>query len=119
MKEADIQTVNAMTVEKLIECIRSAKPDSKDKMRASDILKKKTFKCEQARLAQQQLCKITDTAKFYRRAKAFLEAGIDCSLGGTIFYKCNTVDVRNYMQCVQRVGDSNRKIDSILDVLDG
>lgn len=118
MKDYDRSVVASMTAEQLINNIRAATPDSKDKMRAEDVYKKQPYSSYQREaLANRQLRAITDTGKFYRRAHAFLMQGISCSLSRTIFWKLNCVDVKDYMNTAQQVGKSNREIEKALESL--
>lgn len=118
MKDFDRDVVANMTVEQLIDNIRAAKPDAKDKTRAEDIYKKQPYSPSQREaLANRQLQAITDTKKFYRRAHAFLAQGINCKLGNTIFYKCNTVDARNFIATAQQIGKSNRALEAAINAL--
>lgn len=118
MKEYDRNIVASMTVDQLIDNIRAAKPDSKDLMRAEDIYKKKPWSpSERESLANRQLHAITDTGKFYRRVHAFLAQGINCSLGNTIFYRCNTVDAKDFIKTAKEIGKSNRELEKAINTL--
>lgn len=118
MKEYDSQVVANMTDSNLIASIRNAVPDKKDQMRAEDIWKKKPYsKYDREQLANRQLKAITDTDKFYRRAKAFLMKEIDISLSNTIFWKCNTIDARQFIAGTTELVKANRKTLEALDSL--
>ena len=118
MKEIDKNIVANMTDGQLITCIRDAKPDSKDEMRASDICKKTSYSYDRTVLANKQLKAITDTSKFYRRAKAFLMKEIDISLSGTIFSRCNTIEAKNFIKYTREIVKRNRETMEALDALD-
>ena len=126
MKQSDIDIVASMTDAKLIAAIRDAVPDKKDLMRAADAKKLPTDHWDSNRgcyvnsrriHANKQLKAITDTSKFYRRAKAFLLQEIDIDLGGTIFYKCNTIQAKEFMQAMKQMVRSNRETMEALDAL--
>lgn len=118
MTEYDSQVVANMTDANLIASIRNAVPDKKDTMRAEDIWKKKPYsKYDREQLANRQLKAITDTGKFYRRAKAFLLKEIDISLSNTIFYKCNTISARQFIDGTLNMVKANRTTLEALDSL--
>lgn len=118
MQEHDSQVVASMTVETLIDKIRFAKPDKKDLMRAGDIwLKKPYSQWEREMLANKQLKAITDTEKFYRRAHAFLDKEINISLSNTIFWKCNKVEVKDYIKNKVNMVKNQHQIERLLDNL--
>lgn len=126
MKQSDIDIVANMTDAKLIAAIRDAVPDKKDIMRAADAKKLSTNHWDSKRgyyvnsrkvHANKQLKAITDTSKFYRRAKAFLLEEIDIELSGTIFYKCNTIQAKEFIRSMQQMVRSNRETMEALDAL--
>lgn len=118
MQEHDSQVVASMTVENLIDKIRFAKPDKKDLMRAGDIWSKKPHSAsDREMLANKQLKAITDTEKFYRRAHAFLDKEINISLSNTIFWKCNKVEVRDYVKQKVEMVKNQHNIEKLLDNL--
>ena len=118
MKESDMEIVKNMTDAKLIVAIRDAVPDAKDTMRAQDICNKKRYAEDRSMLANKQLKAITDTSKFYRRAKAFLLKEIDISFCGTIFSRCNTIEAKNFIKYTQEMVRRNRETMEALDALD-
>lgn len=117
MKESDMEIVKNMTDAKLIVAIRDAVPDAKDTMRAQDICNKKHYAEDRSMLANKQLKAITDTSKFYRRAKAFLLKEIDIKLNDTIFYKCNTINAKNFLSSMKQMVKANRETMEALDAL--
>ena len=118
MQQWDMEVVANMTDTDLITEIRNARPDKKDTMRAEDIWKKKPYSSyDRTQLANRQLKAITDTAKFYRRAKAFLLKEIDISLCNTIFYKCNTISARQFIDGTITMVKEERKTLEALDSL--
>lgn len=117
MKEYDRNVVESMTPAQLIDNIRSAKPDAKDIKRAEDLFHKSGNSWTRRDLANRQLQAITDTSKFYRRAHAFLAQGVDCSLANTIFYQCNTIEAKQFINTAKTIGKSNREIEQALDNL--
>lgn len=119
MKDSDYKIANEMTDENLIQHIRDAVPDSKDNMRAGDILKKEPYNGSQrTMLANKQLRAITDTSKFYRRAKAFLMKEINISFSGTIFSHSNTIEAQNFIKYTREIVKRNRETMEALDRLD-
>lgn len=116
MKEIDKNIVANMTDDLLIQHIRDAVPDAKDTKRAEDIMQKSYF--DRTTLANKQLRAITDTSKFYRRAKAFLLKEIDISFSGTIFSRCNTIEAKNFIKYTQEMVRRNRETMEALDALD-
>ena len=68
--------------------------------------------------ANKQLRAITDTSKFYRRAKAFLLKEIDISFSGTIFGRCNTIEAKNFIKYTREMVKRNRETMEALDALD-
>ena len=117
MKESDMEIVKNMTDAKLIVAIRDAVPDAKDTKRAQDICDKKYYADDRSSLANRQLRAITDTSKFYRRAKAFLLKEIDIKLNDTIFYKCNTINAKNFISSMKQMVKANRETLEALDAL--
>ena len=117
MKESDMEIVKNMTDATLIVAIRDAVPDKKDLMRAQDICDRKYYADDRAMLANKQLKAITDTSKFYRRAKAFLLKEIDIKLNDTIFYKCNTINAKNFISSMKQMVKANRETMEALDAL--
>ena len=126
MKQSDIDIVNGMTDAKLIMAIRDAVPDKKDLMRAADVKKLSRshwnssdgrYVNQQEIHANKQLKAITDTSKFYRRAKAFLLQEIDIKLSGTIFYKCNTIQAQEFIKSMRQMVKTNRETMEALDAL--
>ena len=118
MKESDMEIVKNMTDAKLIVAIRDAVPDAKDTKRAQDICDKKYYADDRSMLANKQLKAITDTSKFYRRAKAFLLKEIDISFSGTIFSRCNTIEAKNFIKYTREMVQRNRETMEALDALD-
>lgn len=121
-----MEIVKNMTDAKLIVAIRDAVPDKKDLMRAADVKKLSTshwdsashaYVNQQTIHANKQLKAITDTSKFYRRAKAFLMQEIDIRLDNTIFYKCNTIDAKNFISSTKQMVKANRETLEALDAL--
>jgi hypothetical protein len=127
MKSEDMAVVAGMTTENLIRLIRDAVPDKKDTMRAEDVCKLPNSHWDSNRgcyvdsrkiHANKQLKAITDTKKFYRRAKAFLLKEIDISLSGTIFYKQNEITAQEFFKNYKGMVKQNRETVEALDVLD-
>jgi hypothetical protein len=116
MKEIDKNIVANMTDGLLIQHIRDAVPDAKDTKRAEDIMRKSYL--DRSMLANKQLRAITDTSKFYRRAKAFLLKEIDISFSGTIFSRCNTIEAKNFIKYTREMVQRNRETMEALDALD-
>lgn len=116
MKEIDKNIVANMTDDLLIQHIRDAVPDAKDTKRAEDIMRKSYL--DRTTLANKQLRAITDTSKFYRRAKAFLLKEIDISFSGTIFGRCNTIEAKNFIKYTREMVKRNRETMEALDALD-
>ena len=116
MKEIDKNIVANMTDDLLIQHIRDAVPDAKDTKRAEDIMRKSYL--DRTTLANKQLRAITDTSKFYRRAKAFLLKEIDISFSGTIFGSCNTIEAKNFIKYTREMVKRNRETMEALDALD-
>lgn len=118
MKEIDKNIVANMTDDLLIQHIRDAVPDAKDTKRAEDIMQKGYYSSDRTTLANKQLRAITDTSKFYRRAKAFLLKEIDISFSGTIFGRCNTIEAKNFIKYTREMVKRNRETMEALDALD-
>lgn len=75
-------------------------PEPKDNMRAAGCMSKN----DPVRHATNQLKKITDVNKFYRRLKAFLQHGIKiCSLNDTYFENMECDELRQWLAAAVKV----------------
>lgn len=98
-----------MTNEQFIDRLMNALPDAKDIARAKKIVDTCYFDYDRTNKAKLQLQKITDVSKMFRRAKAFINNGIEINFGGCkIFPEMDNAyvnrQIKNRVQTVRRGG---------------
>lgn len=76
-----------MTNEQFIDRLMNAVPDAKDIARAKKIVDTCYFDYDRTSKAKLQLQKITDVSKMFRRAKAFINNGIEINFGGSKIFR--------------------------------